>query len=287
MNLPFYIVDVFTEKKYAGNQLAVFLDAHSLSTEQMQLIAREINFAESTFITKLDGQKCSATIRIFTPEHEMQFAGHPIIGTSWVLMHKVFENKPDKITISVPVGEIPVRQVGDLVWLQAAQPQFLDTFSKEDFTTFSNLSSTDFEDTFPIQEVTTGSAFVIVPLKNINVLERLIIDKDKMNNWMQANCKTSHRALYFYCLEDTKLSSRMLCVENNQLIEDAATGSASTCLQAFLLKYHAPDIQITNHQGEYIYRPSQIYFDGKLTNNDFDINIGGKSQFIAKGEWEV
>jgi trans-2,3-dihydro-3-hydroxyanthranilate isomerase len=287
MNLPFYIVDVFTEKKYAGNQLAVFLDAHSLSTEQMQLIAREINFAESTFITKLDGQKCAATIRIFTPEHEMQFAGHPIIGTSWVLMNKIFENKPDKITISVPVGEIPVRQVGDLVWLQAAQPQFLDTFSKEDFTTFSNLSSTDFEDAFPIQEVTTGSAFVIVPLKNIKALERLIIDKDKMNNWMQANCKTSHRALYFYCLEDAKLSSRMLCVENNQLIEDAATGSASTCLQAFLLKYHAPDIQIINHQGEYINRPSQIYFDGKLTNNDFDINIGGKSQFIAKGEWEV
>jgi trans-2,3-dihydro-3-hydroxyanthranilate isomerase len=287
MDLPFYIVDVFTEKKYAGNQLAVFLDAHSLSTEQMQLIAREINFAESTFITKLDGQKCTATIRIFTPEHEMQFAGHPIIGTSWVLMNKIFENKPDKITISVPVGEIPVRQVGDLVWLQAAQPQFLDTFSKEDFTTFSNLSSTDFEDAFPIQEVTTGSAFVIVPLKNIKVLERLIIDKDKMNNWLQANCKTSHRALYFYCLEDAKLSSRMLCVENNQLIEDAATGSASTCLQAFLLKYHAPDIQIINHQGEYINRPSQIYFDGKLTNNDFDINIGGKSQFIAKGEWEV
>ena len=287
MNLPFYIVDVFTEKKYAGNQLAVFLDSHSLSTEQMQLIAREINFAESTFITKLDGQKCSATIRIFTPEHEMQFAGHPIIGTSWVLMNKIFGNKPDKIAVTVPVGEIPVRQVGDLVWLQAAQPQFLDTFSKEDFTTFSNLGSTDFEDAFPIQEVTTGSAFVIVPLKNIKVLERLIIDKDKMNNWMQANCKTSHRALYFYCLEDAKLTSRMLCVENNQLIEDAATGSASTCLQAFLLKYHAPDIQIINHQGEYINRPSQIYFDGKLTNNHFDINIGGKSQFIAKGEWEV
>ena len=287
MNLPFYIVDVFTEKKYAGNQLAVFLDAHSLSTEQMQLIAREINFAESTFVTKLDGQKSTATIRIFTPEHEMQFAGHPIIGTSWVLMHKVFENKPDKITVSVPVGEIPVRQVGDLVWLQAAQPQFLDTFSKEDFTMFSNLSSTDFKDTFPIQEVTTGSAFVLVPVKNKKALENLILDKDKMNSWLQANCKTNHRALYFYCIEDEKLSSRMLCIENNHLIEDAATGSASTCLQAFLLKYYAPEIQIINHQGESINRPSQIYFDGKLTNNDFDINIGGKSQFIAKGDWEV
>ncbi len=287
MNLPFYIVDVFTEKKYAGNQLAVFLDAHSLSTEQMQQVAREINFAESTFVTQLDAKKNTATIRIFTPEHEMQFAGHPIIGTSWVLMHKVFENKPDKITVSVPVGEIPVRQEGDLVWLQAAQPHFLNIFSKEDFTIFSNLSSSDFEDNFPIQEVTTGSAFVIVPVKTKNALQNLILDKEKTNEWLKNLCKTNHRALYFYCIEDEKLSSRMLCIENNQLIEDAATGSASTCLQAFLLKYYATKIQIINHQGDFINRPSQIYFDGKVTNNDFDINIGGKSQFIAKGDWEV
>ena len=287
MNLPFYIVDVFTEKKYAGNQLAVFLDANSLSTQQMQQVAREINFAESTFVTKIDSEKSTATIRIFTPEHEMQFAGHPIIGTSWVLIHKVLKNQPDKITVSVPVGEIPVRQVGDLVWLQAAQPQFLDIFSKEDFTNFSNLSSTDFEDNFPIQEVTTGSAFVIVPLKTKNALQNLILDKEKTNEWLKNHCKTNHRALYFYCIEDEKLSSRMLCIENNQLIEDAATGSASTCLQAFLLKYYVTEIQMINHQGDFINRPSQIYFDGKLTNNDFDINIGGKSQFIAKGDWEV
>ncbi len=77
MNLPFYIVDVFAEKKYAGNQLAVFLEADKLSTEEMQKIAREINFAESTFITKIQPEKNSATIRIFTAEYEMQFAGHP------------------------------------------------------------------------------------------------------------------------------------------------------------------------------------------------------------------
>lgn len=287
MNLPFYIVDVFTKKKYAGNQLAVFLEAEALSDEQMQKIAREINFAESTFITKLDVENNSATIRIFTPEHEMKFAGHPIIGTSWVLMNKIFGNQPRNITLNVPIGEIPVNQSGDLVWLQAAQPQFLDTFSVEGFLSFSNLSSTDFDDEFSIQEVTTGSAFVIVPLKNKKALENLILDKDKMNEWLQANCKTNHRALYFYCLEDAKLISRMLCVENNQIIEDAATGSASTCLQAFLLKYYSPEIKIVNHQGDFINRASQIYFDGKLENNHFDIKIGGETQFIAKGEWEV
>ena len=287
MNLPFYIVDVFAEKKYSGNQLAVFTGADVLNTDEMQKIAREINFAESTFITKLDDANSVAEIRIFTPEHEMQFAGHPIIGTSWVLMNRIFENQPKNISLSVPIGAIPIFQSGDLVWLQAAQPQFLDTFSAEGFLKFSNLTSTDFDDEFSIQEVTTGSAFVIVPLKSKKALENLVLDKVEMDQWLQAHCKTNHRAIYFYCLEDQNLVSRMFCIEDNQLKEDSATGSASTCLQAFLLKYYSAEIKIINHQGEFINRASQIYFDGKRTGEVFDINIGGKTQFIAKGEWEV
>lgn len=287
MKLPFYIVDVFAEKKYAGNQLAVFLNAGGLNAEEMQKIAREINFAESTFITAIHPEKNSAVIRIFTAEHEMQFAGHPIIGTSWVLMNKIVESQPRNFKLSVPIGEIPIQQSGDLVWLQAAQPQFWDVFSKEGFLSFSNLSNTDFNDKFPIQEVTTGSAFVIVPLKSKNALENLNLELVKMKDWLQAHCRTNHRALYFYCFDEGKLYSRMLCIEQNQIMEDAATGSASTCLQAFLLKYDSPEIKKVNHQGDFINRPSRIYFDGELSGDYFDIKIGGKTQFIAKGEWEV
>lgn len=287
MTLPFYIVDVFTDKKYTGNQLAVFLDAAGLSSEQMQKIAREINFAESTFITKLDAQNNSAEVKIFTPAHEMQFAGHPIIGTSWVLMHKVLKNAPENIKLTVPIGPITIQKTEELLWLKAAQPKFWDIFSKEVFPSFSNLKKEDFENQFPIQEVTTGSAFVLVGLSSKRALDNLVLDKDKTDDWLKKNCKTTHRALYFYYLEGTKLFSRMLCIENNQLIEDAATGSASTCLQAFLLKYHLPAFEIINYQGEAIGRPSQIHFKGKLTGEEFDIQIGGTTQFIAKGEWEV
>ncbi|OAZ04886.1 PhzF family phenazine biosynthesis protein [Flavobacterium succinicans] len=287
MTLPFYIVDVFTDTKYAGNQLAVFLDAENLSSAQMQTIAREINFAESTFITKRDAQNNCAEVKIFTPAHEMQFAGHPIIGTSWVLMHKVFENSPENIKLNVPIGPISIQRTEELIWLKAAQPKFWDIFSKEEFSGFSNLNKEDFENQFPIQEVTTGSAFVLVGLSSKRALEQLILDKDKTDNWLKKNCKTAHRALYFYYLEGSKLYSRMLCIENNQLIEDAATGSASSCLQAFLLKYHLPALEIINYQGDYIGRPSQIYFKGKVTDDQFDIQIGGKAQFVAKGEWEI
>jgi trans-2,3-dihydro-3-hydroxyanthranilate isomerase len=93
----FYIVDVFSEHKYAGNQLAVFLNAEHIPENQMQKIAAEINFAESTFITKMNPDEATAEIRIFTPVKEMQFAGHPIIGTSWVLMNKIFNNNPQKV----------------------------------------------------------------------------------------------------------------------------------------------------------------------------------------------
>lgn len=287
MTIPFYIVDVFTKKKYAGNQLAVFLNATDLTTDQMQEIAREINFAESTFVTAIAPENNKATIRIFTPAHEMQFAGHPIIGTSWVLMNKIFKHHPKGIKLNVPIGEIPVRQSQDLVWLKATQPDFLDVFIKEDFASFSNLSVTDFDDRFVVQEVTTGSAFVIVAVRDKETLNALKLDKDKTAEWLKAKCKTNHKALYFFSLENEVLTSRMLCIENNQLIEDAATGSASTCLQAFLLKYHTSEINMVNNQGECINRNSQIYFDGKREENLFEINIGGETQFVAQGEWEV
>ena len=287
MSLPFYIVDVFTDKKYAGNQLAVFLDAGNLSLEEMQKIAREINFAESTFVTKLDKENNKAEIKIFTPSQEMQFAGHPIIGTSWVLINKIFDNSPENIKLNVPIGPIAIHQSDDMIWLKAAQPKFWDVFSKEDFTLFSNLKNSDFENQFPIQEVTTGSAFVLVGLSSKRALENLVLDKDKTDKWLKNNCKTAHQGLYFYYLEGSKLFSRMLCIENNQLVEDAATGSASTCLQAYLLKNHKPELELINYQGDYINRPSQIHFKGKLTGNEFEIQIGGKAQFIAKGEWEV
>jgi trans-2,3-dihydro-3-hydroxyanthranilate isomerase len=287
MNIPFYIVDVFSDRKYAGNQLAVFLDAENLSAAKMQKIAAEINFAESTFVTKMNTDEATAEIRIFTPAKEMQFAGHPIIGTSWVLMNKVFNTNSQSCTITVPVGPIPVHQSEDLVWLQAEQPEFFDVFSNEDLASFSNLETADFDSRFDIQEVSTGSAFVMVPIKDKKRLEKIELDKNKTQKWLESHCKTAHQALYFFCLEDGILSSRMLCIEKNQLIEDAATGGASSCLQAFLLKYHAPVIEVINNQGEFINRPSQIFFNGKVSDGHFDIKIGGKTQLLAKGEWEI
>jgi trans-2,3-dihydro-3-hydroxyanthranilate isomerase len=287
MTIPFYIIDVFTNTKYAGNQLAVFMNAEALSTTEMQQIATEINFAESTFVTSIDEKKNTVAIKIFTPAHEMKFAGHPIIGTSWVLLNKVFEKNANTLELQVPIGGIKVKRENDLIWLKAAQPEFFDVLKKEEFAKFSTLSISDFDERFKIQEVTTGSAFIIVPVKNKSVLSSLKIDKENTVKWLEDNCKTAHKALYFFCLEGEQLTSRMFCIENDQVIEDAATGSASTCLQAYLLKYHNNSIALINNQGEFINRSSQIHFDGRLENEVYDINIGGVTKYVAQGEWEV
>jgi trans-2,3-dihydro-3-hydroxyanthranilate isomerase len=113
----------------------------------------EINFAESTFITKMNPDEATAEL-----EYSLQkFTGHPIIGTSWVLMNKIFNNNPQKSTVTVPIGPIPVYQSEGLVWLKAAQPQFFDIFSKMIFC-LTNLERNDYDSRFDIQEVTTGSA---------------------------------------------------------------------------------------------------------------------------------
>jgi trans-2,3-dihydro-3-hydroxyanthranilate isomerase len=287
MELPYYIVDVFAEKKYAGNQLAVFANCNDLTTIQMQQIATEINFAESTFITNYDSQTNVANVRIFTPEYEMKFAGHPTIGTSWILMHEIFNGQPKKVQLLLPVGLIPVNDVEGILWFQAVQPVFYDVHQIAGIQSFTNLLMPDFNDSLPVQEVSTGSAFVIVPLKNKEALAQLIVNKEAMNNWLNSNCKTAFRALYFFCMENDAIYSRMLFIENNQLKEDAATGSASSCLLAYLLKNYSKKIQMTNHQGNYINRPSQLYFDGEVIENEYHIKIGGKTQFVAKGVWQV
>jgi trans-2,3-dihydro-3-hydroxyanthranilate isomerase len=152
------------QSKYAGNQLAVFLNAEHIPENQMQEIAAEINFAESTFITKMNPDEATAEIRIFTPVKEMQFAGHPIIGTSWVLMNKIFNNNPQKYCNGSywPNSSLPIRRFS---MVESSSTTIFDIFSKM-ILSLTNLERNDFDSRFDIQEVTTGSAFVIVPVKD-------------------------------------------------------------------------------------------------------------------------
>jgi len=104
----FYILDVFTDKKYTGNQLAVFRDAAGISGEEMQQIAREINFSETTFILSEEPNNGGYDVRIFTPKEEVPFAGHPTLGTAHLIRSEILQGKNDKVVLNLKVGQIPV-----------------------------------------------------------------------------------------------------------------------------------------------------------------------------------
>ncbi len=127
--MKFYIVDVFAEEKYTGNQLAVFTNIGSLSDKGMQQIAKEMNYSETTFIVSEDIRGGGYDVRIFTPKGELPFAGHPTLGTAYVLQKEVIKQLSENITLNLKVGQIPVslRYSGqdiDLLWMQQKQPVF-------------------------------------------------------------------------------------------------------------------------------------------------------------------
>ena len=126
--LMFYLVDVFGQEKYAGNQLAVFMNAGGLSTAEMQKIANEMHFSETTFILSSEKRNGGYDVRIFTPNSEIPFAGHPTLGTAYVIKHFMEDDKEDKVVLNLKVGQIPVsfKKDGDqeMLWMKQVPPIF-------------------------------------------------------------------------------------------------------------------------------------------------------------------
>lgn len=128
MSHPLFIVDVFAEEKYAGNQLAVVVHDGDLAGDVMQRIARETNYSETTFVQRPQRADGAWDVRIFTPMAELPFAGHPTLGTAWVLRHLVDAGRPSSVVLQLAVGPTPVRFTpdgkGDIGWLTAPYPVF-------------------------------------------------------------------------------------------------------------------------------------------------------------------
>ena len=139
----FYFVDVFAEEKYAGNQLAVVMDTDSLSDEQMQKIANEIHFSETTFILPKKQNTKEFNVRIFTPTKEVPFAGHPTLGTAYVIKHSKTKNKTKQITLNLKAGKIPVtfeqKDGKEILWMKQLKPVFGKTFQIDQFQSLLNL----------------------------------------------------------------------------------------------------------------------------------------------------
>jgi trans-2,3-dihydro-3-hydroxyanthranilate isomerase len=297
----FYIVDVFAEKKYAGNQLAVFRNAANLNSIEMQAIARETNFSETTFILSDDANDGGYDVRIFTPKAELPFAGHPTLGTAFIIRKEIIKKPVVTVTLNLGVGKIPVTFGDDqYLWMQQINPTFDRQFSVEDIAPILNLKNEDFDLRFPIEEVSTGLPFLIVPLKSLKTAQEIHANLEKYYEWLyRANpiLRTEPHALvasglFVFCPEAAEkgnhLHARMFD-DYFGVPEDPATGSGNGCLLSYLLKhdyFKKSELDLRVEQGFEIGRPSLLRIRGKKISDSFEIFVGGKVQMVARGEWD-
>jgi trans-2,3-dihydro-3-hydroxyanthranilate isomerase len=292
MGTKFFIVDVFAEQKYAGNQLAVFRDAENISDADMQKIAKEMHFSETTFILSDHQRDGGYDVRIFTPEQELPFAGHPTLGTAYVIQTEIIKEPVDRLQLNLKVGKIPVtfdRGNGraDLLWMKQMAPTFGRELDRAAIAEVLNLDERGIDDRFPVRVVSTGVPVIIAPLRSLDCLKRAQVARDRYFDLIAA---LDAKAILVFSGEphepQNDLSVRFFA-DYFGVPEDPATGSANGCLAAYLVKqrYFGKDrIDVRAEQGYEMGRPSLLLLKAEDVNGSIDVSVGGRVIGVATGE---
>ena len=287
----FVQVDVFTDQIFGGNQLAVFFDLEpgALSAAEMQAIALEMNLAETTFVYPPTRADCVAQVRIFTPGRELPFAGHPTVGTTWVLANRGrLPARQREVSLEEGIGPVPVRLEGDLsaptmVWMSHRDAEFGEPLpNRAAFAEALHLAEADLLPDQPVRTGSTGIPFLYVPLRTPEAVDRAEPDMRAISSAF-----TGERVGVFVFAPDpdrgaARVYARMFAGDTIGVAEDSATGSASGPLAAFVAErgivQTAPsgEIEIVSLQGNQMGRPSLIHMsaqllDGRATH----IEVGG------------
>jgi trans-2,3-dihydro-3-hydroxyanthranilate isomerase len=287
---PFVQLDVFTRQPLQGNQLAVFTDGRGLSDAEMQRLAKETNLSETTFIFPRDEhteQREGVKVRIFTVEEELPFAGHPTLGTAAVIRAR---KNAEAVTLDLKVGKIPVKfTIGDsdLPYGEMRQrdPEFGRTHPLAEVAKITGLSETDLRDDVPIQTVSTGNAFVIVPVKSLAAIQHLRFDNVAAREYL---ARSDGKFFYFITLEtalaEAQIHARMFFYNG----EDPATGSAAGPAIAWLVKYGVveSDKRVMIEQGVEMGRRSHMFVSAKKDGDRItDVRVGGYAIEVAQGQY--
>ena len=287
-NLLYVNVDVFTGHALAGNQLAVFTDASALSTELMQRIAKETNYSETTFVIPRSFEETrdkGHRVRIFTVNEELPFAGHPTLGTAWVLRGI---GGADEIVLDLNVGKIHVKfstLEGQLFGeMTQRDPQFGQVHSREEAARAIGISAEEIATDVPIHSVSTGMMFVMVPIARLATMQKLTLDLKRAQEYLD---RTDGKFFFFVCRETVdpkaRLHARMIFYNG----EDPATGSASGCAAAWMVKHGVAksDERVLIEQGIEMKRPSRIFVRAEKNGNEvINVRVGGQAVEVARGE---
>jgi trans-2,3-dihydro-3-hydroxyanthranilate isomerase len=290
----FYTLDVFTNKPFSGNQLAVFPHVQELSSAKMQKIAIEFNFSETVFVFPPSNPQANFDVRIFTPGGEIPFAGHPTIGTAFLLAYLGMVDltgDTTEIILHEGVGNVPVTiysQYNEPIAteLKAANPPefFADIPSKKALGSVLSLSEKDLSDKYTPQAVSCGLPFLIIPLKSLSALTMAQIN---LTAWQKTLSDYIAPHVYpCYQVDEFQWRVRMFAPALN-IAEDPATGSAATAFSAYLATYQPENNghwQWLIEQGMEINRPSKIIaMASKKDNKITEIKVRGESVIITEG----
>lgn len=292
MAYPFYIVDVFAERSYSGNPLAVVLGAETLPDETMQQFAAEMNYSETTFITPQPEDDGGYRVRIFTPAREIAFAGHPILGSAWVIRHHLAPEISGPVRLNLTVGQIPVTfesSTGndEVAWFHAPPVSLGTTYDRKQTAAALGISPEDIEDRFPIQQITASITAMIVPLRSLDALRRSKLDLDAFTALVAERFPP---LVYLFCRE-THHSQNDLCArfffEAHGVREDPATGNGAAFLGAYLLDHQffpGSDFSVRIEQGYEIRRPSLVMLRAQKTERTREVSVGGQVIPTVRGE---
>jgi trans-2,3-dihydro-3-hydroxyanthranilate isomerase len=296
--LPYLHYDVFTSTPLLGNQLAVFPDARGLSTEQMQAIAREINFSESTFVFPAESDDTDVRMRIFTPAVEMPMAGHPTVGSTFALAYTgAIARGRKRFVFGLNVGPTPVDLEWEgerlrFVWMTQGRPVFsAPVADRAAVVTALGLEPADLAD-LPIQEVSCGVPYLYVPLRDREAVDRAT--PNGVSSLDLPALSKSHPAVFLFAHEEVRLKpdttySRMFA-PGLGVSEDPATGSAAGPLGCYLVQHGRVSgeqaRQMVNAQGVKMGRSSRIHISiGGPPNAITEVKVGGEAVLIARGEF--
>ena len=286
----FSLVDVFSGVRYSGNPLAVFVDVGDLDPDQMQAIAREINFSETTFVRSLQPMPHQGyDVRIFSPTEELPFAGHPTLGTAFVIREKLRSERQEPIStfvLNLAVGPIPVEvDPDDVFWMKQKEATIGPVLNNAmEVAAALGLDISDLHETWPIREVSTGLPFLMVPLRGLAALGQGRIVSDRFSALM---AQTTAKGLFMFC-EETRdkahqFAARMFAPELG-IMEDPATGSANGCFAGYWGAL-GREVDAIVEQGYEMGRPSQVRIRGQFNADILQISVGGEVVAIAQGTW--
>ena len=296
MILQYHLLDVFTDRPFGGNPLAVFTDPPlDLPTETMQQIAKELNLSESTFVFPPSDPANDFRVRIFTPASELPMAGHPTVGTAYLLAHigKLGPIKQSKtLTFEEGVGPIQVTVQTDAsssprrVLMRQPLPQFQDIYEdRQAIAEMLTLSHQDLRPGAPIQVVSSGLPFLYVVVKSLDAIRRISL---RLDRWRELLAGGPAEQVFVTTTQtrypDSTVHSRMFAPALG-VAEDPATGSASGPLGAYLLKYGLVDSHdMVSEQGIEMGRPSFISIHiGRDGAGFTDVVIGGACVYMGYG----